>query len=71
MDANKNSFRDPSDLPLILKIDDMMEVLDIGRNTAYELIRSGRVYSIRVGNQIRIPKQALLDFIEPSEDVGA
>lgn len=61
-----------NDLPLILKIDDLMEILEIGRNTAYELIRSGRVYSIRVGNQIRIPKQAVLTFLAaPGENVGA
>lgn len=71
MDSMKKCFRDPSDLPLILKIDQMMEVLDIGRNTAYELVRSGRIYSVRIGNQIRIPKQAILDFIGPGEDMGA
>lgn len=40
-----------------------MPVLDIGRNTAYELVRSGQIRSIRVGRQIQIPKKALLEFL--------
>ena len=57
------AYRTPDDLPLILRIEDLMNVLDIGRNTAYELVRSGRVQSIRVGTQIRIPKHAVLKFL--------
>ena len=51
------------DLPLVLRVDDLMPVLDIGRNTAYELIRSGQIRSIRVGRKLRIPKQAVEDFL--------
>ena len=47
------------DLPLVLRVEDLMPVLDIGRNTAYELIRSGQIRSIRVGRKLRIPKQAV------------
>ena len=40
-----------------------MPILGIGRNTAYELVRSGRLRSIRVGRQVRIPKNALIEFL--------
>ena len=40
-----------------------MPILNIGRNTAYELIHSGQIRSIRVGRQLRIPKGAVLDFL--------
>ena len=40
-----------------------MPILGIGRNTAYELVRSGRLRSIRVGRQIRIPKAEVLRFL--------
>ena len=52
-----------SELPLTLHVEDLMPVLDIGRNTAYELVRSGQIRSIRVGRQIRSPKEALLEFL--------
>ena len=56
-------FRSLDDLPLVLRVDDLMSVLDIGRNTAYELIRSGQIRSVRVGRKLRIPKQAVEDFL--------
>lgn len=69
---SQSACKSPEDLPLILRINDLMRVLDIGRNTAYDLVRSGRIYSVRIGNQIRIPKQAVLAFLEtPATSVGA
>ena len=56
-------FRSLDDLPLVLRVDDLMSALDIGRNTAYELVRSGQIRSIRVGRKLRIPKQAVADFL--------
>ena len=43
--------------------EDLMPLLGIGRNTAYELIRSGQIRSVRIGRQIRIPREALLEFL--------
>ena len=51
------------ELPLLLKVEDLMPVLGIGRNTAYELVRTGQIFSIRIGRQLRIPKQSLIDFV--------
>lgn len=59
----ENKCRDLSDLPMTLRAEDLMPILGIGRNTAYELIRSGQIRSIRIGRQIRIPRDALLDFL--------
>ena len=51
------------DLPLTLRVEDLMPILGIGRNTAYELIRCGKIRNIRIGQQLRIPKQALIDYL--------
>lgn len=59
----ENKYRDLQDLPVTLRVDDLMPILGIGRNTAYELIRSGQIRSIRIGRQIRIPRDALLEFL--------
>lgn len=40
-----------------------MSILDIGRNTAYELVRSGQIRSIKVGRQLRIPRNAVIEFL--------
>ena len=60
MTSNYRSF---DELPLTLRVEDLMPILHIGRNTAYELIRCGQIRSIKVGKQIRIPKQALLEYL--------
>ena len=52
------------DIPLIMTVEDLMPLLLIGRNTAYELVRSGEIKSIRIGRQIRITRDALIEFLE-------
>ena len=59
----ENKYRNLHDLPMTLRVEELMPILDIGRNTAYELIRSGQIRSIRIGRQIRIPRDALLEFL--------
>lgn len=51
-------------LPLVLSVDELTEILGIGRNTAYNLIRCGKIRSVRIGHKIRIPKDSLLDFLQ-------
>lgn len=51
------------DLPLVLTVENVSEILDISTNTAYELLRSGKLRSIKVGKQYRIPKAAILEYL--------
>lgn len=51
------------DLPLTLRVEDLMPILGIGRNTAYELVRSGCIRSVKVGRQLRVPKDAVAEFL--------
>ena len=59
----ENKYCNLQDLPMTLRVEELMPILGIGRNTAYELIRSGQIRSIRIGRQIRIPRDALLEFL--------
>ena len=59
----ENKYRNLHDMPMTLRVEELMPILGIGRNTAYELIRSGQIRSIRIGRQIRIPRDALLEFL--------
>ena len=59
----ENKCRDLIDLPMTLRVEDLMPILGIGRNTACQLIRSGQIRSVRIGRQIRIPRDALLEFL--------
>lgn len=51
-------------LPLILSVDELTKILGIGKNTAYDLIRCGKIRSVRIGHKIKIPKDSLLDFLK-------
>ena len=53
----ENKYRDLHELPMTLRVEDLMPILGIGRNTAYELIRSGQIRSVRIGRQIRVPQR--------------
>ena len=63
----ENKYCSLDDLPVTLRGEELMPIRGIGRNTAYELVRSGRLRSIRVGRQVRIPKNALIEFLEDTE----
>ena len=51
-------------LPLLLTVEEMASILRIGRNPAYQLVKDGNIQSIRVGRSIRIPRNALIQFVE-------
>lgn len=59
-------YHNYEDLPLVLKVEDLMPILGIGRNTAYELARSGQLRCIRIGRQIRVTRDALLEYLNTS-----
>ena len=59
-----SKYRSYDELPLTLRVEDLMPILHIGRNSAYALVHSGKIKCVRVGKQIRIPKDALIAFLE-------
>lgn len=62
----ENNYRSFDELPLALRVEELMPILGIGRNTAYALVRSGQIRSVKIGRQLRIPKQALIDYLTSS-----
>lgn len=50
-------------LPLTLTVAEAGEVLRIGRSSMYALVRCGRLRSIRVGKMIRVPRDAIVEFL--------
>ena len=66
---NKN-FLNPEQFPLVLRVEDLMPILSIGRNSAYALVRSGAIRSVRIGRQLRIPRDALEEFLNGIREAG-
>lgn len=57
------AYHSLDDLPLTLRVEDLMPILNIGRNSAYQLVRSGQIRSVKVGTQFRIPREAVQEFM--------
>ncbi|MCI9469494.1 MAG: helix-turn-helix domain-containing protein [Oscillospiraceae bacterium] len=51
-------------LPAVLTVQQAARALNVSKNTAYALVRSGKLHSVRIGRQIRIPKDALIEFLQ-------
>lgn len=47
----------------ILTIDEICEILMIGRNAAYTLLNSGELHAFRIGKTWKIPKLSLETYI--------
>ena len=49
--------------PEVATVNEVAEMLRIGRNTAYELVRSGAVQGVKAGRSLRITKSAVIDYL--------
>ena len=57
------TYKNFEELPLTLSVEEVAAVLKVGKTTAYNMVRSNQIESVRVGHQIRISKSALKKFL--------
>lgn len=57
---SQSPIRHHNELPDLCTPEEVRRFLRIGRNTVYDLIKSGALPCVRFGKLIRIPKTALL-----------
>ena len=57
-------FKNYNDLPLMLSVPELTEVLGISRAGAYELVKSKGFPALHIGNRIVIPKDGLIAWIK-------
>ena len=48
----------------LLTVEEIMEILYLGKNTVYDLLRSGELKGIRFGRVWRVPKESIREMIE-------
>lgn len=49
--------------PDILIFDELVEILGIGENTTYNLLKSKKIYSKKIGKEYKIPKICVIDYV--------
>ena len=55
----------------IMTVQEVCEVLMVGKNTVYALIKEGKVESFRTGRTWKIKRDALSDFIRSEAGISA
>lgn len=46
------------------RVEDIARILDIGRSSAYNLVREGHFKTVRVGSAIRISRKSFNEWLE-------
>lgn len=47
----------------LITIDEMREILSIGKNAAYTILNSGELKAFKIGKVWKIPRQSVYDYI--------
>jgi excisionase family DNA binding protein len=48
----------------LYRVEEVAEVLNVGRTKVFDLIRSGQLASVKVGGSRRVTEQAIDDYID-------
>lgn len=48
----------------LFTLDELCEILMIGRNTAYKLLHSGDLGAFRIGKVWKIPKSGVIEYLQ-------
>ena len=51
-------------MPDIMTLKEAREYLRVGRNTMLNLVHDGYIDSFRIGNRIKITKEAVIDYLK-------
>lgn len=47
----------------VVTVDDVMNMLHIGRNNVYKLLNDNSIKSVKVGKRFIIPKRSVIEFV--------
>ena len=47
----------------VVTVDDVMNMLHIGRNNVYKLLNDNSIKSVKVGKRFIIPKRSVINFV--------
>ena len=53
----------------ILTVKELCDVLCVSKNTAYKLLKSGEIKSVRIGKVYKIPKKYVIKYLESVKNV--
>lgn len=51
------------DYPDVLSVDELQNLLRIGRSATYKLLKEQKIKTLKVGNRYIIPKKSVIDYL--------
>ena len=54
--------------PMLLTVEDVQNVIQLGRTKVYEMIRTGELPVIRIGRSVRVRREALERWLNELEE---
>ena len=67
--TKETTYKSYDDLPLMLTVPEVGEVLGISRAGAYELVRSNGFPHVKIGTRIVVPKEKFIQWIDKNTEV--
>lgn len=52
-----------NDSSILISMEEFQDILGIGKNTAYNLLKSGEIACFKIGKTWKIPRQSINDYI--------
>lgn len=49
--------------PDVVSVEEIQQMLRIGKNAVYQLLKDGTIKSIKVGKRYIVPKKYIIDFL--------
>ncbi len=56
-----------SKYPDVVSVNELKEILRVGKNTIYKLLQDNTIKSIKIGKKYIIPKSSIINFLNTSE----
>lgn len=53
----------------MITIDDLCDMLSIGKNTAYQLLNTNQIHAFRIGRIWKIPREAVSEYVLRSSNL--
>lgn len=61
--TNKERINILNTYPDILLFQELVEILNVGENTTYNLLQNKKIYSKKIGREYKIPKLCVIDYL--------
>ena len=68
---NSTSQQSSPGTKMTLSVREAAELIGISKPSMYEVVRTGKVRSVKVGKKILISRQSLMDWLKKGENYGA